>query len=464
MSKSLNITTLAGLLFVSSFAMAEPSVMTPNDYAYGAKIVLTDNTSAFSQLELSKDVYLQTASPQLTDLRVFNRSGQLVPFAVTYTQKPQERLPDVPMTIYRLQNNESQNSTTESNKYSVSVNGKDVNVYIDNQAYTGKRRYTETYLLQAPADMKYSQPFNGVKFQWEEENRNWQANISLSTASDLKNWYSLVSQDTIMELHSENNTTLKREVVDFSYSTKNKNWLLTIYSDNPLPKLSGVSALQAPERSYNELISFDFTLESSDSAQATYALPSAQPLYDLSISLSAYNTVQPTAIFYKTSDDREEWIKLEDRVLSSMSATNNNTITFARNVPPLVKYIQLRAINSAWNNPPTVSGTRPQMRIVFNSANNGPFILAWGRHNQESVALQINSLLPATQDIRDIPYAFLGENITLGGEKALLPDQPESSGIPRWVIWAGLIAGALLLVFIAFKLAKELKKEQKNNE
>ena len=103
------------------------------------------------------------------------------------------------------------------------------------------------------------------------------------------------------------------------------------------------------------------------------------------------------------------------------------------------------------------------MSIIFNSANNGPFILAWGSAKAKPASLSEKALLSDTTSAQDVPEAHLGDKVKLGNKEVLSQtddDLSKSSSLSKWLIWGVLIAGALFLMLLALKLLKEVKKAE----
>lgn len=79
----------AALLAVAGPAFSEGApVESPRDYAYGLSLD-TSASSPWYRVMLPLAVYQQSTSPDLRDVRVFNQSGEPVPFSLVTTTRPQ---------------------------------------------------------------------------------------------------------------------------------------------------------------------------------------------------------------------------------------------------------------------------------------------------------------------------------------------------------------------------------------
>lgn len=431
-----------------------------NDYAFGAELNLTDSDSMFSRVELNTAVYTQTISPTLDDVRVFNRNGQTVPFTLIDVYSKKETNQQFDMTIYPINNNSQANNAPSSDSYSISIEGENVTINLDRMSRT-QEPYSRSYLLQVPNDVTIEQPIANFKLSFANQPENWQATANIAYSSDLRYWSQVARDVPIMALTNRDNSKLTLMDINFSsYSSyKNPHWVITLSSANPLPDLVKVIASSEQTSINNALYPINFTLQSSDAQNATYTLPSQQPIEEISIDLNRLRSVLPVSIFYKSNMKDENWIKLEDRIIRKTDNYDEPVhISFNGK---LISGIKLTTINSSFEQAPELVAYRNKVDLVFNSANNAPFILAWGAAQPKSVALPSDALLSANDAIDSLPLAFIGDSVKLAGEQVLTTDQESSSsGIPQWVIWVGLIIGAGVLVLLAFKLFKEIKKEE----
>ncbi|MFV0481903.1 MAG: DUF3999 family protein [Campylobacteraceae bacterium] len=117
----------------------------------------------------------------------------------------------------------------------------------------------------------------------------------------------------------------------------------------------------------------------------------------------------------------------------------------------------IKPINSSFVLYPEVTLSRKELDVVFNSANGAPFILAYGSNIAKSASVPIGSF----EDLYNLADTNLKAKTTLSGEKAFnqKDGSVQESLILSWAIWAILIFGVIVLVFLAFRLSKEIKKE-----
>lgn len=432
------------------------------DYAYGANLQLNDESKMFSKIELNQEVYTQTRSPNLDDIRVFNRNGETVPFALTSPNivTPPSSTPVV-MRIYPLDQELGNTNTTanQQNRYRITVNGSEVNIDV-NQFVNEKSSYLNTYLLQIPDQVEINDNIVKLNLKMAQTDHNWQVTASLysSRYNDLRSFNTEKRNVTLMTLKATDGQILTLNEIDLGNGRAARYWMLVLQSNTPIPYVESATAiLEGKKSQQNDLFPISFSIqESSNKEVATYILPSVQPVKTLTIELANERSLLPVNIYYKSSDEQAEWHKLEDKILRKTSYHDKPDQLFFSS-PKLMKQVQLRSINTPINQNPTLVAYREKQDLIFNSANNGPFILAWGTIDADKTALSPSALLGNISS-SEIATAHIGESVKLGGEDVLKAKHLETSSIPNWVIWLALIAGAFILVWLAFKLSRELKK------
>ena len=462
----------SSLLLISGLCQATDQT---NQYAYGAMIEISDNTSMYNRIDLTSEVYTQALSNTLDDVRVFNHKGQLVPFALVNVYQQYDKNDTFPVTVYTLDNTQQSHKNDdndikkeEQNKlsieqYSININNKNVQIYLDNP--NKQEGYNATYLLQIPNEIKLEQPFSRLSIDFDtSQNLNWQATAKLLYSNDLKKWQTAINDIPIMSLiDNNNNQSLNVNTIDLpsGINFKSNYWILQLKSDKQLvPSIKGVEFTSRKEMPTKALYPINFDLISFNEQEAIYQLPTSLPIKELSIKLQNDRTVLPASIYYKISDNDKTWHKLDDYIFRRINDDQGQSIKINNSVLN-IKQLKIKAINASLNDAPFVTAYRYRMSIIFNSANNGPFILAWGSANAKPASLSEKALLADSISSQNVPEAYLGDNVKLGNKKVLSETDnisTKSPILPKLLIWGILIAGSIFLMFLALKLLKEMKK------
>lgn len=462
----------SSLLLISGLCQATDQT---NQYAYGAMIEISDNTSMYNRIDLTSEVYTQALSNTLDDVRVFNHKGQLVPFALVNVYQQYDKNDTFPVNVYTLdntqqshKNDDNDTKKEEQNKlsieqYSININNKNVQIYLDNP--NKQEGYNATYLLQIPNEIKLEQPFSRLSIDFDtSQNLNWQATAKLLYSNDLKKWQTAINDIPIMSLiDNNNNQSLNVNTIDLpsGINFKSNYWILQLKSDKQLvPSIKGVEFTSRKEMPTKALYPINFDLISFNEQEAIYQLPTSLPIKELSIKLQNDRTVLPASIYYKISDNDKTWHKLDDYIFRRINDDQGQSIKINNSVLN-IKQLKIKAINASLNDAPFVTAYRYRMSIIFNSANNGPFILAWGSANAKPASLSEKALLADSISSQNVPEAYLGDNVKLGNKKVLSETDnisTKSPILPKLLIWGILIAGSIFLMFLALKLLKEMKK------
>ncbi|MDR2100589.1 MAG: DUF3999 domain-containing protein [Campylobacteraceae bacterium] len=413
---------------VSAFALFSClAAQSSYDYAYGFELN-TYSGSALSRVNIPDEVYVRSLSPSLDDVAVFNKNNQPVAFSFVDVQKTEDIMHEIPVTLYFV-----------SEKTSNSTRGDTV--------------YTYTYFVKS-ADERYPSFF---KLTWESAKYNWEAkadvNVQFEDDYDEESTARGVLLAELRDVSDE--SSLRADEIalkNYGYYSNIRGWQIVITSDTKIPKITSLKAYakeQSVERSFAAL---EVQYERQADGGIVYKFPSIQPVESVHIGLSQSNLILPITIFYK--NDNGKWIKLDGRIINEEA-----DIKFSNAV--LTKEFMIKT-NGSFDDIPQFTAYRKRTDIVFNSANNAPFILAYGSFGAKALDLPEREFLKDI-DIDDIPRIGIGKSIMLGGEKALevKAAEEENSFVPKWAIWVALVIGVAFLVFLAYKLSRELKTDEK---
>lgn len=438
-----NIRKIAILMFfiTSIFANNGENL---NNFAYGYEIVLSENkNNAVSKIVVPIDIYLNAYSKNLDDVRIFNNKGELVSYAFSNNMLENIEHKSVKTVLFKIKDNEDRVA-------------KEIE-----KGDTHLSEYTYTYLLKFPQDFNHTNDVNSVKFKWEKTNYNWEANVDVafSENSNLKN-NQIVKNAPIMQLKDVNNENVFiLDTINISryyrgaQATNGNDIIITIRSTVKLPDMQYASVGFQDYNADKDVENFHMNYIKNANQSLIYKLKTSQPAVEIKMSLNDANSVMPVEIYYKSDKEQDDWVKLEDKVLTSINYEENKIIL--KN-PLLIEQIMIKPINTSYNNVPTVYISRKRSEIIFNSANNGPFILAYGSNIAKKVAISPNVFKD-----QHVSYAGIGKHIKFAGEKAFMQkeDNANNSQISKWLIWITLGLGVVFLVALSLRLIKEIKKE-----
>ncbi|MDF1879743.1 DUF3999 family protein [Sulfurimonas sp. MAG313] len=102
----------------------------------------------------------------------------------------------------------------------------------------------------------------------------------------------------------------------------------------------------------------------------------------------------------------------------------------------------------------TLSYEYQRQDLYFLAQGQGPYLLAFGSYEARINSTNLEYLLEGAQSLKEVT---LGKTKLLGGEKRLYMKKIERP-IQSYLVWMFLVFGVCLLVFISYRLAKQLKQ------
>lgn len=421
-------------------------------FNYQADIIL-EQSGMFAKVPLNEDVYLQTVSPSLNDLRVFNQKGNLVPFSLVSTEQKARSDKRIQTILYPI--SETVKTDQEGNHYSVFINGKTIALDVDESKKTPNGRAQQTYLIELP-EIAQNANLTQFKLNFNSDVASWKGDASIHKSYDLKSWQ-YVTTTPIMQLvnDSDHALTLNEIHLPKNREEKSRYWIVTLSANESLPKLTSVDATLS-EGSTEEYFGIPMTLVSTDKQNAFYSLKRPIPLKSLEIKLSESGAILPVVVYYKTTKESPHWNRLGTYVLKRGANSDEGTVISLNDLA--IAELKLEAVNASIDTPPTIIAKREPMAIIFNSANNAPFTLAWGAKGMANASLSADLLMDGNASIDAIPIAHLGKTSQKTPVPIVEPVKVEPKDL-TWLVWVGLLLGIGILLLLATKLLKDIKKE-----
>lgn len=454
------------LTFALPAGAEQAETLQPDDFGWGAQLQ-TEGSQPFYRVQLPHKVYLDSAWPDLRDLRVFSSQGSAVPFALHALATRVETPQTLPLQVFPMRSRVTSGSDTQERQIRLrSDQGIEVQM-----SYSASEPVGVSYLLELKADALPDEGLSRLVLNWPRRAENWQARVSLYRSADLKSWSSVVEKAPLMDLTSgDSRLQLNQIDLDRDYAARQARYWLLVFDDEQggqLPEISGAEGIVWPRRSQVEQIEVSFRGEAVSPSEAIYQLARPQPLSELLILPGQSNTVLPLKVEYR-SDPQQAWQPLMEEVVYQINSEGGENLS-----PPqamrqqLVQGIRLRAVNTPWGEHlPRVSGQRQQIELIFNAQGSSPYLLTWGARAAGPVALPLNELLPPKMwtdgQLQWLPEARVESMMTLGGEARLTALAPaeRTSLWQKGLLWVLLVGAASGLALLAFKLWKEVGQKK----
>ena len=433
-----------GLTILVLFSFGSSAAAGTADFARGR--VLLDNPALVQRATLPQDVYEWVVREDLGDLRVFNGTGEEVPYALRRPPSSSAHSEWQSLPVFPLPEPESSGSGAEIN-----IELDDGGTVVAVQGANAQIDGGGAFLIDAS---RHEEPISEIEVDWRQDIENVVSRLRVEASNDLDQWTTLIESATLAALETEGQSVkVNRIPLNAVRSTYLKLTTITGTQQIPITHIRARSRhSQAPERHWKTLPGTAFEDGFDFDTGGLFAIDR------VTVELDRDNYLIEAQLY---SRDRitGPW---QDRGLRTFyRVTVAEGDTQAVNGEP-ISYATTR--DRYWRVEPThETGASPALRIgwlpdelVFLRQGPPPFTLAYGRADTTGRPWPVRDLLTrldekATWD--DLPVTGLGEAQMLGGPDRLVP-QPEPIDWQTILLWSVLVAGVAGVGLLAFRLAR----------
>jgi hypothetical protein len=427
----------------------------PADFALRQPLAASGE-HAFLRVELPDSVYEGAVRPDLGDLRVFNADGAIVPFAFiprsapTSVASPRRELAFFPLTV--------DTTLPQAADFSIKLRrdsgGTTVDVRArDGTALAGSR--IVGYLIDAGADEK---PLVGVQVQVQDTS-SVNARLRVDASDDLDHWRSVVASAPLLSLEF-NGRRLARNRVEFA--PQSARYLRLTWLTSAPPLLAAIQGdvgdvvVEPPRRTRK----VDGVADPVEANAYLFDLGAALPVDRITLALPEVNTVAPLTWEGRVRAE-DPWRLIGSSVVYRLRQDEGE----AQNAEFPVVRVPLRFIRAridpnsggvGRSAPALVASWIPQ-EIVFAARGNGPFELAYGSRRALPATLAIGTLVPGYVADKPLPGSVGTARPAASPSAANAAALREPLDLKRWMLWGSLVAAALLLLYMALRLAQQVR-------
>lgn len=292
----------------------EGQTESPRDYAFGLSLD-TSVPSQWYRVLLPVAVYEQSTSPDLHDVRVFNQSGEPVPFSLVSATRPQTPAQSTALRLFPLDASPLAASQGSGDSDKILLrSGNGVEIVLEGQkAAAAGQHYLLTLPEQATGELAISQ----LQLLWNTPQTPWQGTASVYYSEDLKRWYTLREDMPLLDVVSgQDRLKLDRIDTDTVLSPDANRYLMVVLNAQSQGiTLTGVNAISAPAQAAPEAIDLEGEGEQLSTSEAQWHWARPQPLSAVSISLNG-DGVLPVEIAWR-STEKDPWHPLKRGPLPS---------------------------------------------------------------------------------------------------------------------------------------------------
>lgn len=421
-----------------------------------------------AELALPDSVYQGVTRADLADLDVFNAEGTPVPHAFCAPPQPAAEAPvptEQALPVFPLQGAKPAASGTSR----VDVTGRDglaVTVQSATPAATGGSEVS-AYVIDA---RQLPHALLALRVRWRSPDGASELHVRIEESEDLDQWRVLVPHTTLVHAGAAGQT-LQRELIPLPQGPRN--YLRISRQDaGPAPILDEVlGEMQLPARQEPEQpVWFSATpLPLEPGQPGSYDAQRLAPVTTADIALPAPNMDLEVALQSRPGTTAEWRTVWSGPLYDIGSGEERRSSPRPRFAPDSDRYWRIQLLQGA----PTLGGGELALKLGYHPLHlrfleqgSAPYQLAYGsaRVPPQGPSYACDSLLqglPRAELQNLIGAVGIGAPHPLGGESALQPLPPPKKPTParQIVLWAVLLLGAALVVWMALSLLGRIRRD-----
>lgn len=465
----------AALLFALGAAAPAPlraadDALTATDFAYGYTLTSAIPEAPAYRLALPFEVYRQRVRDDLGDLRIFNADGESVPHQLRrVTEFVADAAPFQSLPVYALRGDARR--ATEAMR--LRIESGTAGVELTTSVPAGEAP-TASYIVDA---RKVEGPIARLRLHWREVvadataagaapgARAWSASLKLEASDDLNIWRAGGS-GAVAHLVTGDTTLIANEIA--LDKLRGRFYRLT-WNDAPPPVvIEGVdvqrSATRASVPRQKRIVPGRAAADAPNAWD--YDLGAAIPVDRIALKLPELNSVARLAVQWRATDDGP-WQAATGFVAYRFAApTQGEGGEFTSTPQPLAlgDGTYVRTLRLTVQGDAAALGRRiPDLEVGwvahelrFVARGRAPFVLGYGSARAERNEAQLEQLVPGFGTAVPVATATIGEARTLGGPEMLVRTWFDIDWLTAG-LWAVLIAGVVLLGWMALRLFRDMR-------
>ncbi len=434
------------LLLIAFFAPAQ-SASKLQDYAYQA--LLSENDQPLQRVSLPVEVLKNLTRADMSDLAVFNVDGKRLPHAVIATpDRVTERELELPFHEFdRFLKQRSKTVTTrEQNRRDDAISESATTETLP------VRSVRKVYLIELKPDQG-GHKFERIELQWSHQPASQMLEVRVEAGDEIDRLRSIDSRKSLTNLESSD---LEWRSIG-GIPANNRYLRLTPINDVTafeLQKATGIYRETSPAPRLASPVELEISDEDEGRFYA-FATPWKVGAEQMRIVPAQTDSVVSGDLYVTWSDNEQR-----SRALHRFRQHNLGQTGIKPSRP-----IRLprRAYRKIWFTSSDNLETAPGVELIFQQYQahflgdgNGPYTLAWGNHEAQPQAADLNALLQKNlRDSRNHGAIVTPGAIHDSGGAARLAPRP---ALPwkQWLLWALLVLAALITGRMAYRLYREM--------
>lgn len=477
----LNLLLCAALACGTALAQATPDH--PSSYGWSMQVAVPAGTGV-ARLPLPKEVYLHARTGNLADVRLVDRDGQRLPFAIsTPPAQANTQRSSIAARIFPVTGSAAGGGGLQNVEIRTGSDGRLLSVSATAGAGTGAAGKALQALILDIGQQAPGSRIGALRFTPPANAGDYSAQVLLEVSDDLKQWDG-VGTTTLNWLSNSDTQTLANDSIVFApraFRYARLSW------QDGQPLVFAAIAAQAVSETEATPPRASIVLQGVAGKQANewrYATPIAIPADSIALQFAQANVVLPVTLgVYRQSTyvpQRRLHLHRQTRpaqgeYFDPLLSTSFYRISDAGKERVSGELAMPVVQTTQWILRPQTEGTAlpasaPSLRLgwtpetlVFLAGGKAPYRLLFGKADAQPVAQPLSQVAPGYRDgeLQALPIATVGTLTALAGAAAESTAAADQG--PPWrmaALWAALLLGVGVLGFFAWRLLSQMKQEQ----
>ncbi|GHA84554.1 DUF3999 family protein [Cognatilysobacter bugurensis] len=425
------------------------------DYRLQWPVQLARPDAAAHRIVLEADVYRTVQRADLGDLDVLDRDGAAVPAAVLAPARPARRAPRlVPLPWFRLPSPDGAGARDWAVIGRAGPDGALQEIEARSVA-AGSGEAPRTALL---VDARTARgPVTALDLQWQSSGA-LDVGYRVEGSDDLDTWHPVPAQGRLVDLQRDAERLLQRRIALQSPSSWRYLRLTPEHADRIVP-ITAVHAVipvarAAPDAQWRALAPGAVRRVEGAGSQFEFELDGRYPIRWAAVAMDA-NTAVRWHLESRESGDAPWRTRAAPWLAFQLDDAGERSHSPPRVLDATVRdrHWRLTADRQVAQAPALRLGYAPET-LVFLAQGSGPYALVAGSARTRRADAPVAPVLAALRERHGAewspPAATLGAPSVRAGQNALEPERDWTT----WLLWAALIAGALLVIALAVSVLR----------
>lgn len=477
----LNLLLCAALACGTALAHATPDH--PSDYDWSMPVSVPAGTGV-ARLPLPKEVYLHARTGNLADVRLVDRDGQRLPFAIsTPPAQANTQRSSITARIFPVTGGAAGGGGLQNVEIRTGSDGRLLSVSASAGGGTATAGKTLQALILDIGQQAPGSRIGALRFTPPANAGDYSAQVLLEVSDDLKQWDG-VGTTTLNWLSNSDTQTLANDSIAFApraFRYARLSW------QDGQPLVFAAIAAQAVSETEAAPLRASIVLQGVAGKQANewrYATPIAIPADSIALQFAQANVVLPVTLgVYRQSNyvpQRRLHLHRQTRpaqgeYFDPLLSTSFYRISDAGKERVSGELAMPVVQTTQWILRPQTEGTAlpasaPSLRLgwtpetlVFLAGGKPPYHLLFGKADAQPVAQPLSQVAPGYRDgeLQALPIATVGALTARAGAADVALARQDKG--PPWrlaALWAALLLGVGVLSFFAWRLLSQMKQEQ----